>query len=156
MMFTQEEGNDLATLEFTDYIIVENIFLTEQINSDLSADVQSLNRRIVKPENYSETAKLAMKPVNKGTQVYEKAFTKDMELNMSGTRIEPGHTYSFKIKPFQQNYTIYTGTFTMGEEGQIIHSEESTTGHWYSNPWVWSSVALIVLVVLLVIKAACY
>lgn len=155
MIFQQENEKYVASLKFNNSIIIENIFLAEKINEDLSRDVQSLNKRIIYPENYTEKAKMAMKRRHRGSQLYEDAHTNEVTIDMTNAQIIQERTYAFKIKPFMKDNEIYTGTFIYAD-GKILHSEEKQSTPWYSNPWVWSSIALILLVVLLLAKAICY
>lgn len=155
MIFSNHTDLRTAKLDFNQKIIIENIFLVKKVKNDLAVTNASLIDDIVLPKEYSEKVDRAMATKNFDSANYKDAMTDQITLDLSNLKLDEKDVYSLRIKPLGSNYSIYTSTFVY-DDGDIKYEEEKKGLRWYANPWVWSSIVFIVLILLFLIKLFCY
>lgn len=150
--------NNSVMLEFSEPIVVDNIFLMKKINDDeLCVPVASLNEDIIFPAHYQENVK-KLKETDPESKKYpaikNKAEATRMEVLLSEDVFDNKHSYILKITVLDEDTDIYSEEFVYNEKG-FEHKSSSDNNRWYSSPWPWIAIGFIILTALLLLKVIC-
>lgn len=147
MFFTNHGDSHTVTLFFSFPIIIDNIHIIENIEGDTSVSIAMVTDDIIIPADYAARKHRAMNTLDRSSKDYKNAQISTVEVDLSNVPFTEGPGYSVQVSILDGDNDIYSELFIYKEE-RLVHEQEGRT-RWFANPWVWCSVAFIVLIVLL-------
>ncbi|KAI5149281.1 hypothetical protein ENBRE01_0814 [Enteropsectra breve] len=149
LTFDNKKKYQTARLKFSQDVIIKNIFITQTINNERTSDFDNLIYDIEDPADYYMLLVQAELSSGPSTAAYKNALTRQIEIDLTNSILKENELYSFHIQFLDTYEEVYSDSF-MYNDGKIKTANDKKKVHWYANPWVWATIATIVIAVLLV------
>lgn len=151
--------NNSVMIEFSEPIIVENVFLMKKIDKDdICVPIASLNDDILFPSDYFQHVE-KFKKIDPESKKYlpakRRVETSRMEVLLSQEVFDQKEAYLFKVITFEEENEIYTEEFVYSDNSGFEHKSSSDKSRWYASSWPWIAIGFIIITALLLLKIIC-